>query len=48
MKLKRVKNQETSQKMIDTLEDEIQKITDKMIEDVESLASKKNKELMSV
>ncbi|ACV28686.1 Vegetative protein 12B [Anaerococcus prevotii] len=31
-----------------TLEDEIQKITDKMIEDVEALASKKNKELMSV
>lgn len=31
-----------------TLEDEIQKITDKMIEDVEALAAKKNKELMSV
>ena len=31
-----------------TLEDEIQKVTDKMIEDVEALAAKKNKELMSV
>lgn len=31
-----------------TLEDEIQKITDKNIEEVEALANKKNKELMSV
>lgn len=31
-----------------TLEDEIQKITDKKIEEVEALANKKNKELMSV
>ncbi|WP_311516742.1 ribosome recycling factor [uncultured Anaerococcus sp.] len=31
-----------------TLEEEIQKITDKQIKEVEALASKKNKELMSV